>query len=63
MKNVGGADRAIRILLAFALLSLFVVLSGYWKLFGLAALPLLVTGLTQKCAINKFIGRNSCSIR
>ncbi|WP_094092769.1 YgaP-like transmembrane domain [Paenibacillus physcomitrellae] len=36
-KNVGGADRVIRILLGIALLALFVVLPGYWKLFGLTA--------------------------
>ncbi|WP_169081630.1 DUF2892 domain-containing protein [Paenibacillus sp. PL91] len=63
MKNVGGSDRVIRILLGIALLSLFYFLSGYWKLFGLTALPFLVTGLMQRCGINKLLGRNTCSIR
>jgi hypothetical protein len=62
MKNVGGADRMIRILLGIALLTLFYFLSGYWKLFGLIALPFLVTGLMQSCGINKLLGRNTCRI-
>ncbi|OBZ17469.1 MULTISPECIES: DUF2892 domain-containing protein [Bacillales] len=62
MKNVGGADRMIRILLGIAFLSLFYFLGGYWKLFGLIALPLLLTGLMQRCGINKLLGRNTCRI-
>ncbi|NBD26790.1 YgaP family membrane protein [Paenibacillus glycinis] len=63
MRNVGGADRTIRIVLGIALLSLFFVLPGYYKLFGLVATPLLFTGLTQRCAINQLLGRNTCRIR
>ncbi|NQX58240.1 YgaP family membrane protein [Paenibacillus qinlingensis] len=63
MKNVGGTDRAIRIITGIALLSLFIVLPGYWKLAGLIALPLLITGFAQKCGINKLLGRNTCRIR
>ncbi|CAN7665306.1 YgaP family membrane protein [Paenibacillus sp. LjRoot56] len=63
MKNVGGTDRAIRVILGIALLSLFYVLPGYWKLVGLIAVPLLITGLAQKCGINKLLGRNTCRLR
>lgn len=63
MRNVGGADRAIRIVLGIALLSLFFVLPGYYKFVGLVALPLLFTGLAQRCAINQLLGRNTCRIR
>jgi hypothetical protein len=63
MKNVGGADRFIRIVLGVALLSLFYFLPGYWKLTGLFSLPFLFTGLAQKCAINQMLGRNTCKIR
>ncbi|MCM3363542.1 DUF2892 domain-containing protein [Niallia sp. MER TA 168] len=62
MKNVGGFDRGFRIILGIALLSLFYFLPGYWKLFGQISLPLLITGLTQKCGINKLLGRNTCRI-
>jgi len=62
MKNVGGFDRGFRIILGIALLSLFYFLPGYWKLLGLISLPLLITGLTQKCGINKLLGRNTCRI-
>lgn len=63
MKNVGGADRAIRIVLGIALLVLFFVLPGHWKWLGLVAIPFLLTGLTQRCGINKLLGRNTCRIR
>jgi hypothetical protein len=62
MRNVGGFDRGFRIIVGIALFSLFFFLTGYWRLFGLISLPLLITGLTQKCAINKFLGRNTCKI-
>ncbi|MFD2611646.1 YgaP family membrane protein [Paenibacillus gansuensis] len=62
MKNVGGFDRAFRIVAGIVLLSLFFVLPGYWKLLGTIAFPLLITGLTQKCAINKMLGRNTCKL-
>jgi len=62
MKNVGGTDRVIRIVFGILLAFLF-FLPGYWKLFGLVSIPLLFTGLTQRCAINKMLGRNTCSIR
>ncbi|MGO4272298.1 DUF2892 domain-containing protein [Paenibacillus sp. TAF58] len=42
---------------------MFYLLPGYWKLTGLFALPFLITGLTQKCAINQMLGRNTCKIR
>lgn len=63
MKNVGGGDRAFRIIAGILLLSLFFVLPGYFKWFGAVSLPLLFTGLTRRCAINKLLGRNTCSIR
>jgi hypothetical protein len=63
MKNVGGADRVIRIVLGIAMITLFFYLPGYWKLAGTVSIPLLITGLAQKCAINKMLGRNTCSIR
>lgn len=62
VKNVGGTDRFTRIVVGVALLSLFYFLEGYWKLSGLVALPFLITGLTQKCAINQLLGRNTCKI-
>lgn len=63
MKNVGGTDRFIRIVLGIILLSLFYFLPGYWKLFGFVSFPLLITGFEQKCAINQMLGRNTCKIR
>ncbi|MUT64692.1 DUF2892 domain-containing protein [Paenibacillus sp. NEAU-GSW1] len=62
MKNVGGADRAMRWVLGIGLLSLFYFLDGYWKLLGVIAVIPLMTAITQFCFINKLLGRNTCEI-
>jgi hypothetical protein len=48
-KNVGGADKAIRILIGLALLSLLFILEGNARWWGLVGLPLLITGITGYC--------------
>jgi hypothetical protein len=47
--NVGGIDRAIRIVVGLALLSLFFVLDGNARWWGLAGVAMLVTGLIRWC--------------
>ncbi|MFE5322819.1 DUF2892 domain-containing protein [Paenibacillus sp. NPDC056579] len=61
-RNVGGADRAIRIITGLAFASLVYFLPGAWKWLGIISVPLLFTGLTQKCAINRLLGINSCKL-
>lgn len=48
--NVGMADRVIRIVVGFAVLSLFFILEGNARWLGLLGLLSLVTGLLGWCA-------------
>ncbi|TCS63122.1 YgaP family membrane protein [Varunaivibrio sulfuroxidans] len=59
-KNVGGADRIIRIILGLAILSLFFILEGnarYWALVGLIPLG---TALIGWCPPYAIFGMNTC---
>lgn len=47
--NVGGFDRAFRIVVGLALLSLILVLEGNARWWGLLGLPLLATGIIRWC--------------
>ena len=47
--NVGGMDRAIRIVAGIAILSLFFVVEGPWRWLGLIGIVLLATGLAGWC--------------
>ena len=47
--NVGGIDRAVRIVLGLALLSLILVLEGNARWWGLVGLVPLATGLIGWC--------------
>jgi hypothetical protein len=51
MKNVGNADRVIRIILAIILFSLFFLLSGNYKWFGLLGLIPLITAIVGVCPL------------
>ena len=49
--NVGGIDRAIRIIAGLAILSLFFVLDGPNRWWAVAGLVLLGTGLVAWCPV------------
>ncbi len=59
MKNVGTIDRAIRVVIGFALLSL--VFLGPKTLWGLIGLVPLLTGAVSFCPAYKLIGVKTCS--
>lgn len=59
MKNVGTADRVIRIVVGLALLSLVFV--GPKTLWGLIGLVPLLTGAISFCPAYKLIGIKTCS--
>ena len=48
-KNVGGADKVMRIVVGLALLSLVFVLEGNARWWGLVGLLPLLTGITGYC--------------
>jgi hypothetical protein len=58
--NVGGIDRAARILVGLALLSLFFLLEGNARYWGLVGLVPLLTGLTRSCPAYSLFGINTC---
>lgn len=51
MKNVGKIDRVVRIVLAVGLFSLFILLPGNLKWFGLVGLIPLVTAMIGICPL------------
>lgn len=59
--NVGTLDRVIRLVLAAALFSLFFLLPGDQKWFGLIGIVPLVTGLAKWCPLYTIFGIRTCS--
>jgi hypothetical protein len=59
--NVGGIDRALRIVVGLALLSLFFVLQGNARSWGLLGVVALFTGISGFCPLYKLIGVNTCT--
>ena len=61
MKNVGGIDKILRIVVGLVLISL--VFLGPQTLWGWVGLVPLVTGLFGFCPLYKIFGLNSCPIK
>jgi Protein of unknown function (DUF2892) len=57
LKNVGSADRNIRIGLGIAIIIVGVVLQSWWGIIGL--LPLLTAGLSF-CPLYAVLGMSTC---
>lgn len=58
-KNIGNADRIIRIIIGLLILSLFIFLEGNAKYFGLIGLIPLVTAFVRFCPLYKIVGIDS----
>ena len=58
--NVGGADRVVRIVVGIALLSLFFLLEGNARWWGLVGVVLLATGLLRWCPAYLPFGIKTC---
>lgn len=61
--NVGGVDRAVRIVIGLALLSLVLVLEGHARWWGLVGLLPLVTGIVGWCPAYLPFGIRTCAAR
>lgn len=61
--NVGGIDRALRVVVGLAVLSLLVVLDGNARWFGLIGIVPLATALMGWCPLYALIGVNTCPAR
>lgn len=62
-RNVGGADKAIRIVVGIVLtaLILFADLSATWQIVaGVVAAIALVTAFAGFCPLNRLLGINTC---
>ena len=59
-KNIGSIDKALRMVLGLALLSLLLVLDGPARWWGLVGLVPLLTGLVSFCPLYALLGINSC---
>ena len=59
--NVGSLDRAIRIFLGLALLSLVFLLNGQIRWIGLIGVVPLLTAVVSFCPMYTLLGLNSCS--
>jgi len=61
--NVGGIDRVLRIVVGIALLSLFFILDGNARYWGLVGLVPLFTGLFRFCPAYTLLGLNTCPMK
>lgn len=60
--NVGGIDRAVRVIAGLALLSLLVLLDGPARWWGIVGLVPLATGLLRWCPAYTIFGWNTCPL-
>ncbi len=58
--NMGGVDRAVRIVVGLALLSLLVLLEGSARWWGLIGIVLIGTGIIGWCPAYLPFGINTC---
>lgn len=61
--NVGGVDRTVRIVAGIVLLSLFVVLEGNARWWGLLGVGLLATGVLRFCPAYLPFGIRTCAAK
>jgi hypothetical protein len=61
--NVGSIDRVVRVLIGLVLLSLFFLLEGKAKYFGLIGLVPLLTAAIGFCPLYTVIGLSTCPVK
>jgi hypothetical protein len=61
--NVGGIDRVLRIVVGLAVLSLYFVLEGSARYWGLVGIVPLLTGLVRFCPVYPLLGINTCPMQ
>ncbi len=61
MKNVGGVDRALRIIIGLALI--VAAIAGYIGPWGWIGVIPLATGLIGMCPLYKIFGFSSCPLK
>ena len=61
--NVGGIDRVLRIVVGIALLSLFFILEGNARYWGLIGIVPILTGTFRFCPAYTLLGVNTCPMK
>lgn len=61
--NVGGIDRTLRIVAGLALLSLFFLLEGNARYWGLIGIVPILTGFFRFCPVYPLLGMNTCAMK
>lgn len=61
--NVGGIDKAVRIIAGLVLLSLIFILDGTARWWGLAGIVPLLTGTLGWCPLYTLLGLDTCPVR
>ena len=61
--NVGGVDKAVRIVVGLALLGLFFLLDGSMRYLGLIGIVPLATALMGWCPLYTLLGLNTCPLK
>ncbi|NNM83454.1 MAG: DUF2892 domain-containing protein [Burkholderiales bacterium] len=61
--NVGGVDKAVRIVAGIALLSLFFLLDGSMKYLGLIGIVPIATALIGWCPLYTLLGISTCPLK
>lgn len=59
--NVGNIDRVLRVIVGIALLSLFFILEGDARWFGLVGIVPLLTAAMRFCPLYAVLGMNTCA--
>jgi hypothetical protein len=62
-KNVGSADKIVRIVLGLGLLGLLFVLEAPMKYLGLIGIVPLLTSLMGWCPLYTLLGVNTCRVK
>ena len=62
-KNVGSADKIVRIVLGLGLLSLLFLLDAPMKYLGLIGIVPLATSLMGWCPLYTLLGMNTCKVK
>lgn len=61
-RNLGNIDRALRVVLGIALLSLVFILEGGLRWIGLVGLVPLLTALAGNCPLYSIFGLSTCPL-
>lgn len=62
-KNVGSADKIVRIVLGLGLLSLLFLLDAPMKYLGLIGFVPLLTSMMSWCPLYTLLGVNTCKVK